>query len=186
MADIAKLIYKKNTMYSSGWGFSPETQGSTGQVLTKTTTWYDWDDGSNTKVFTLPSDVTTAEALAVAQDAYDWYIAWNISVLKKWSAYAYVVRTESSGSELAFYQWRIGLGDDTYAWVTDLFSPKISLSISDWTVTEISTLAPSLKSVLATWVDYSTPYTPEYDWSPATKKYVDDYVWNIETLLSNI
>jgi hypothetical protein len=28
---------------------------------------------NNVKVFTLPSDVTTAEALATAQEAYDWY-----------------------------------------------------------------------------------------------------------------
>jgi hypothetical protein len=30
---------------------------------------------------------------------------------------------------------------------------------------------------LATWVDYTNPYEPEYDWSPATKKYVDDNAW---------
>ena len=39
---------------------------------------------------------------------------------------------------------------------------------------------------LATNVNYSTPYTPAYPWSPATKKYVDDQVWNIETLLANL
>ena len=29
-------------------------------------------------------------------------------------------------------------------------------------------------NVLKTGKDYSTPYTPQYDGSPATKKYVDD------------
>ena len=161
MADIAKLIYKKNTLY--GWGKEDIV-----------------------KVFTLPSDVTTAEALAIAQEAYDWYNVWNVPVLKKWSAYFYVARTKNSGSELEFYQWRVFTSDNPYAWVTDLVIPKISFSISDWTVTEIITSGPAAKSVLATWVDYATPYTPEYDWSPATKKYVDDMVWDIETLLSNI
>lgn len=164
MADIAKLIYKKNTLY--GWGKEDIV-----------------------KVFTLPNDVTTAEALAIAQEAYDWYNVWNVPVLKKWSAFFYVARTESSADydyELAFYQWRLRVWDNPYAWVTDLVNTRISLSISNWTAVEITTGTPALKSVLATWVDYATPYTPEYDWSPATKKYVDDMVWDIETLLSNI
>lgn len=139
--------------------------------------WQTWAVTVNpwiTKIFTLPNDVTTAEAIAIAQDAYDWFIAWNVSVLKKWSAYYYVVRTESSDSVLAFYQWRPFAWDVPNAWITNLVNPKISLSISAWTVTAISTSSQTFKSVLATWVDYTVPYTPEYNWSPATKKYVDD------------
>ena len=29
-------------------------------------------------------------------------------------------------------------------------------------------------------------YTPTWDYNPSTKKYVDDLVWDIETLLANI
>lgn len=31
------------------------------------------------------------------------------------------------------------------------------------------------KNYLCTGIDYQAPYSPEYDWSPATKKYVDDH-----------
>lgn len=39
---------------------------------------------------------------------------------------------------------------------------------------------------LSTTSNYTTPYTPLYDGSPATKKYVDDIVGDIETLLGGI
>ena len=56
------------------------------------------------------------------------------------------------------------------------------LNVTSWTVTEIMGYTNSTANpYLATNVDYSSPYTPTYNWSPATKKYVDDnvaYVWS--------
>lgn len=34
--------------------------------------------------------------------------------------------------------------------------------------------------------NYTVPYTPQYNGSPATKKYVDDLVGDVETLLAAI
>lgn len=56
------------------------------------------------------------------------------------------------------------------------------LNVTSWTVTEIIGYSNSTANpYLATNVNYSSPYTPAYEWSPATKKYVDDnvaYVWS--------
>jgi hypothetical protein len=52
----------------------------------------------------------------------------------------------------------------------------LTWSWSSKTVSAVSTSTQALWYFLATWQDYSSPYTPEYDWSPATKKYVDDAV----------
>ena len=56
------------------------------------------------------------------------------------------------------------------------------LNVTSWTVTEIMGYSNSTANpYLATNVNYSSPYTPTYEWSPATKKYVDDnvaYVWS--------
>lgn len=187
MADIAKLIYKKNTMYSSGWGFSPETQGSTGQVLTKTATWYDWDDGSNTKIFELPADLTSADAIAVWQAIYDWYSDGKNPIVLWWwysqRAY-YPIRGRSSASVLYLGWDMLSITNTVTKWkIGDM---SISIMVSSWTVTSVSGGSGTSWYFLQTDVNYSTPYTPQYAWSPATKKYVDDMVWDIETLLSNI
>ena len=51
------------------------------------------------------------------------------------------------------------------------------LNVTSWTVTEIMGYTNSTANpYLATNVDYSSPYTPIYNGSPATKKYVDDKV----------
>ena len=54
---------------------------------------------------------------------------------------------------------------------------RITLTITNGKVTNINSLnsiSNSLGQYLETNYNYSTPYTPKYDGSPATKKYVDD------------
>lgn len=125
----------------------------------------------NTKTFYLSStsDLTTAQA------AYDYYTNWNNPIVViNWVSYIWV-------------------GGDSYMYV--LMSPKqilatsitndysiiyqeaLKFSLSSWTVTSVIVGTSSFGNeiyILDTRINYSTPYTPQYDWSPATKKYVDD------------
>ena len=41
-------LYKgsQKVAWSAGTGFYPQNSGTTWQVLTKTTTWYNWDDAT--------------------------------------------------------------------------------------------------------------------------------------------
>lgn len=125
----------------------------------------------NTKTFYLSStsDLTNAQA------AYDWYLA--------------------GGNPIVLYQNRAYIVYDKQPTLLD-FSAA-------WNVTHGTLLQSSSRTLLAglqfylnsntvTWIDnssheiiswyleinknYSTPYIPQYDWSPATKKYVDDSV----------
>lgn len=53
-------------------------------------------------------------------------------------------------------------------------------------VGKISSTSTSAIPFLSPNTDYKTPYEPQYDGSPATKKYVDDQVGNIATILDSI
>ena len=66
--------------------------------------------------------------------------------------------------------------------VTSLVQKTLTLALSWTTVTSVSSWNMSLTNynVLRTGKDYWTPYTPQYNGSPATKKYVDDSIsWAI-------
>lgn len=141
----------------------------------KTYNWSSWDeawsgtDTSNTKTFYLSStsDLTNAQA------AYDWYLAgknpivvynnkayilWNL-----WTGYL-----ELKSASLAWSSW------NSYSQITQSY---MKLNKSWDTITSISVSNLNLwEPYLSSDEDYSTPYTPQYDGSPATKKYVDDSV----------
>ena len=137
-----------------------------------------------TKVFTLPYDITTAEALAVAQEAYDWYVAWNYPVIYREQAQRYYFIWRIQSTRIPFYQVQTVFSSSSMevVWNSSISQDKMVFALSSWTVTEITASTDS-KQVLAIWIDYANPYTPEYDWSPATKKYVDDH-W-VPTVWSN-
>jgi len=131
-----------------------------------------WDDAAdiNTKTFYLSgtSDLTNAQA------AYDWWSSWkNSIIIFSWVAYFQDIKDSTS----AYYYKscnKYNTQDNKYTLIS---LPKIKFNISSWTVTSVlSVVWNSMARVLETNVDYSTPYTPTYDWSPATKKYVDDSV----------
>lgn len=126
-------------------------------------------DTSNTKTFYLSStsDLTTA------QSAYDWYLAWkNPIVILSWENYIY---ESSSSTQFKLKKLRTEAG--TSGSITQIRQYYMTFTLSSWTVTEVSSGTYStITSVLSTTVDYSTPYTPTYNGSPATKKYVDDAV----------
>jgi len=130
---------------------------------------------SNTKTFYLSStsDLTTAQA------AYDWYKdGKNPIVAFSWSWATYTVRLKNS-NYLAFTDWT------NWDWITSWSYSYVSdhtlyLNLSWDTVTSVSLSEAASRNTsikyLDTHVNYWTPYTPQYPWSPATKKYVDDKV----------
>ena len=121
----------------------------------------------NVKTFKLSStsDLTTAQAAAD-------YLAAGNNPLIIYSNRLYAVQSVQSAQIRFTGIWY----SKTDASVTYLGNDSINFIMSSWTVTQVNTWSESPASVLRTWYNYPTPYSPEYNGSPATKKYVDDKV----------
>ena len=125
---------------------------------------------SNTKTFSPSSfsDLTTAQA------AYDWYMAWNNPILI-YNDGAWLV-DRLLGWDLYFFGM-VSCSDYNNNWYSNLTLGRIVFSTSNGVVSWISRGNIHLGSYIRCGTNYTTPYTPQYDWSPATKKYVDDNAW---------
>lgn len=184
--------------------FDPAAGWSTWQVLTKTASGYEWANAVeswNVKLFTLNTSSTPASlSLTEAQAAWDWYKAWKLPILRAYGTHQY---TDTAGtthnmtgwwdyypepSETGAWLFTFTTHHDTYDgyeiqsnyWYTEQHDYTITLTISnDTTVTAINSWSQTAAwtQFLSPWVNYATPYTPQYAWSPATKKYVDDRNW---------
>ena len=122
---------------------------------------------SNTKTFTLSS----TSDLATAQAAYDWYRNWNNPIIL-YTNNIYILSWVSSGF--------VYFVANNEMWGT-MWNSRSTVSIStvtfqkDWnTIEAISTTSKYSFNFIETDKNYSTAYTPQYNGSPATKKYVDD------------
>lgn len=128
----------------------------------------------NMKAFYLSStsDLTTAQA------AYNWQNWWKTAVII-YNNKPYVCYW---GNAAAMDFWSMFYREQSSNTKTDLVRDVVILSLSGDTVTSISANSWNniIASVLKTDTDYATPYTPQYNGSPATKKYVDDrtFTWN--------
>jgi hypothetical protein len=123
---------------------------------------------SNTKTFYLSStsDLTTAQA------AYDWYAAGKNPIVV-YSNKAYTLYNNTSTNLTFAGCLDVWLSGDAH----HIANKTLSFTISSDTVTAITAgYTPSSEYFLRTNYNYSTPYTPLYNGSPATKKYVDDSV----------
>lgn len=124
----------------------------------------------NTKTFYLYNWLD----LANAQAAYNWVSSWlNAIIQYNWKNYFF----NYTGNGYVAFTWA------TVSWTNNNSDTKINktwaifIYQTSWTVTSITIYEyDDVANVLATNVDYATPYTPQYDGSPATKKYVDDKV----------
>lgn len=126
------------------------------------------DDNVNTKTFTLSS----TSDLVTAQAAYDWYRNWNNPIIL-YTNNIYILSWVSSGF--------VYFVANNEMWGT-MWNSRSTVSIStvtfqkDWnTIEAISTTAKYAFNFIETDKNYSTAYTPQYNGSPATKKYVDDH-----------
>ena len=140
----------------------------------------------NTRMFNLSS----SSDLATAQEIYDWYAAWKYPVIY-YDSNSYVFRDAQNGA-LTFICSVPELGEDVYQDNSIIKYKAIELFYTGSSVTNISFLSwtPWI-NYLDTDVDYRFPYVPQYDGSPATKKYVDDGVadkveWPVSSVDWNI
>lgn len=140
-----------------------------------------WD--INTKTFYLAnaSDTTTA------QQVWDRAAAWKNAIVYLWG-FPYFLEAKSA-TRLTFYKnnWWMSQNtpNNTKTWFIRML---LWIDASNWTVTALNNFAvwdSWAQSYLATDVNYSTPYTPLYDGSPATKKYVDDKIYTWATAPAN-
>ena len=172
----ATITVGTTTTWAAGTNASVTNSGTSSAAVLNFTI-PKWADGesANTKLFTLSStsDLTNAQA------AYDWYLAGKYPVIKYSSKLYYPY---SMGSTNAFWAVPFDKTADSSG-TTWLYRDWINMTLSSWTITAMATttIFVANSNFLRTGVNYGTPYTPEYDWSPSTKKYVDDksaYVWS--------
>lgn len=121
----------------------------------------------NTKTFYLSStsDLTTA------QTVYNWYAAGKNPIIV-FNNVAFEL-TQTTSDSLTFYNTYTSSAIRGSYTQVDL-PARVTINHSSWTVTRITQSSGGNIKALDTNTDYSTPYAPVYDWSPATKKYVDD------------
>ena len=128
----------------------------------------------NMKAFYLSStsDLTTAQA------AFEWQNGGKTAIIiynSKPYAFSFY-NTAQMDFVCLLYREQLDAGNNKTSLVRDV----ITLSVTGGTtVSSISANARNnvIASVLKTDTDYSTPYTPQYNGSPATKKYVDDHAF---------
>lgn len=137
----------------------------------------------NTKTFFLWS----TSDLINWQKAYEWYAEWkNPIVIYQKNTYVLEDTYEED------WGWRIRLISTKPIIFNALANGrsytamyKMYIRYDDWAVTQIDMdFVPVSPSILDTTVDYQTPYIPLYDWSPATKKYVDDWLATKQNVLT--
>jgi hypothetical protein len=142
-----------------------------------------WWEAPNIKMFTVSWqwDTTTW------QQIYDYYKAWNTPFVKYNNV---VYRLSRFDASWANFQLDFLSGFDLPDVISNSYSESYSdLIVISWANDVVDftySMWGDTITYLAADVNYLTPYTPQYAWSPATKKYVDDIVWDIETLLANL
>lgn len=119
------------------------------------------------KVFTLASitDVTTG------QEIVDWYTIWWIPCVKFWWDNSLYYLSDKTDTYIAFSElyWKHSQWN-SYDSLTKWF---IKVNISGNKARSLVKWVDDWWHHLDAATDYSVPYMPEYDWSPATKKYAD-------------
>ena len=158
--------------YNSNWNWVTNVAPSKNAVYDKL------NSDLNTKTFVRDGTPTTAQWLEV----WGWVSSGNTAMImhRPNSSTAYTMYV-STWYDLGWWMisWYAEFTSIEWDWtevsVTNTHSEpaiKYILLNQDWS-TFFDTMAGKIK-YLATDVNYSTPYTPTYDGSPATKKYVDD------------
>lgn len=188
-----------NNVISNTNRFIPSNQWATGQVLKKTANGYEWSTNlNNVELFTINTQsYPWYFDLSIAQSALDWYLDWNLPIIRAYGTHSYYdtqwtihnitwrwdyyPEPSDAGisNELVFVSMHNSF--DGYANIsangyTEQHDYIIRFTILNNVVSSVAdaTQTAAWTQFLSTSIDYSTPYTPLYDWSPATKKYVDD------------
>lgn len=135
-----------------------------------------WDDNPNVKAFYITTTWTSLTAKEQWKAVLDWYLAGKTPIII-YNNKAYNLYSRDS-TKLQFLS-DVEYTDDNSQWYTTLTGALFVINCTSFpfnTVSKTEAKSNSIINVLRTGKDYSTPYTPEYNGSPATKKYVDDSV----------
>lgn len=140
-------------------------------------------DEGNTKSFTLTSLWSSATPIAEWQPVLDWYLAGNTPIVV-YGTTVYTLYTVGGGRMR--FLWALGKsqGSSTsyvYQWFLDI-NYNSSNTVTSTGMSSVS-VSPDF---LQTDRDYPTPYTPLYNGSPATKKYVDDSMRSLSETVGNL
>lgn len=160
----------KTTIQTKLWAATTSNDGYLTSTDWNTFNWKANASDLNTKTFYLSNinDLTTATA------ALQWHFSGKNAIIV-YSWYAYTIWTSSSSSPIVFISTiaRSPSSSLTKNWIKNL---QIFFDSShNATVIHDSTKLNE-QGFIETDYNYSTPYTPTYAGSPATKKYVDDNV----------
>lgn len=143
---------------------------------------YDWATGKlikdsgvavtdlNTKTFYL-TGTTGSTNMATATAALAWYNAGKNPIIS-FSNLSYIL-VDVISNKMTFRSGNV-FYDDWGSYTDIKQSYLYFLKNNNNVVTAIYAGTQTMWNYLRTWKNYSTPYTPEYNGSPATKKYVDD------------
>lgn len=122
----------------------------------------------NTQTFSLSS----TSDLTNASKAYAWYALWKTPfILYNGEVYSFHGYSDST---MTFYTIPSGIETVSNS-ISALKLKWLSIAISWGSATSITATWGQIVKYLDTNIDYSSPYTPTYNGSPATKKYVDDH-----------
>lgn len=135
---------------------------------------FDYGNFFNTPVINVQEfSLSSLTDIATAQAAYDYALGWNMPIVR-YNNKAYIF-IWYSGSDIWFRA--VEASSATTNSYSYLSFPWMRFYLTWGSVTSIVTNTMQAWSFLQTSTNYTTPYSPEYDWSPATKKYVDDRVY---------
>ena len=168
-------VPRANTTYWAWTWISIDANNDIQNTWVTSVNWNNWAvtvETPNIKTFSL----THLSLTSVWQAIMDYYWSGGYPII----AYGWVGR-------MFTLEW-VGVNGATFSFVdveplilwqtsdTPITQYQIVISFTWTTVTGITSDAKEIR-FLSTWYNYSTPYTPIYNWSPATKKYVDDNAW---------
>ena len=173
----------------SGW--------NTGQVLTKTSTWYAWsNDLSNVRCWGI--DTSWSFSSSMLQEVWEWI---SLDITNKWA-----ILRDSHTDDAFIYVWTstswsviklLFRGNNRYTgivtapngwnytkwWCNDI---EISIDISGWAwnyqysavikETDDDYIKTNYISAMSSGYDDNHPYLPTDNWQPSTKAYVDQTV----------
>lgn len=128
-------------------------------------------DNINTKTFWIDDN----QDLEDAQSAYDWLDDDKMPLLSYDDSLFILTKITDNqwSTDIEFRDLDISL--ENWESTSTSKGRKIVLTVVNDEVTAITIGEYQVSpNVLATDVNYNTPYTPLYNWSPTTKKYVDD------------
>jgi len=135
----------------------------------------------NVKKFTV-ADLQDAVAW---QAIIDWYLNGKYPIIVK-NNVTYLLEERTAWNQLRFNSVHynlVNLLNDGYSYgrVEQLYLNWDSDNLFNWWTSDEAATSPR---VIATNIDYTTPYTPVYNGSPATKKYVDDWLAAKQNILT--